>query len=423
MHSSQRGSIALKTAVMMPVFGVVAAIGVDLAHALSVSQDIRSIADAAALSGASALGTQPSEVRSRAIALVGMHRPDGHSLTLHESDVEIGDWNPDSATFKPNEAGGNAVRVRLTLHMPTTFARLFGLSTIPTGGTAIASVAPAVQPQTGGPCSIYAGAGVKIEGQSRVDAYDSSLQSYQGQNVATASICSATDALIQNQAEVWTDISTFDGLFLQDLGRFFGQARSLEKAPPLFDVDWADVRKNNTNLQARCPACAQGPYKGTAPEEPDDVEEGSGHWVVDLSGSEVLTLPPGRYSFDKLVSAGTSRIVVPGPGLTEIYVEKNLSSTGEGFINQLRDPKLLRVYVKGTQVYQSGDTDFHGSIYAPHGKIDLTGQAHFYGAALAGLEVVFGGNMGVHIDVALDPWLGSLPTPGQRSGMTFRLVQ
>ncbi|MEO0606169.1 MAG: TadG family pilus assembly protein, partial [Myxococcota bacterium] len=344
------------------------------------------------------------------------HRLEGRALELQPRDVQIGDWtsSPSSPTFQENEASGNAVRVSVPVSLPTAFAGLFGVRSLSLRTSAVAAVPLVHEPQPGGPCSLYAGWDMKIEGSSRVDAYDSRTGPYPGVGAVGASACSARQVLLQNRSTVVTDVSSIAGLTIQDDADFLGRGRTLEAPLPFPSVDWSAVRKSHTNARASCPACPGGDaFKGT----------GASEFVIDLGGNEVLTLPPGTFYFEKLVVTGKAEIRIPGPDRTRIYVRDELSASGRGFVNDLRDPRLLELHIGGEQVYLSGDAEFFGSVTAPTAKVDVTGKADFYGTILAGRDVVVGGSMGLHLDVALAPWGQSSTAVDRISGAALRLVQ
>ena len=129
-RARRRGSSAVILVLCFMVTMAFVALGVDWGAVASTRAEMQIAADAAAMSGASAL---PIEVdaKSRAIAYGQMVSIRGEGLILNEDDIEVGDWDQATGSFTPGAADdSDAVRVtvRYTLDLP--ISALFGFPSV-----------------------------------------------------------------------------------------------------------------------------------------------------------------------------------------------------------------------------------------------------------------------------------------------------
>ena len=408
----RRGSLAVKTALALPVLAGIAAATVDLGVLYATRARSQNIADATALAAASGLG-EPAEVRARAATLIEAHQVNGITLTYEPANVEIGTWDAERGLFSRESSDANAVRVTVPISVPTLFARVFGFDSFTLRRTAIATAKP-VAPPFGGSCSVYAGRDLVVHDESLIDAFDSNEGPYGG-NTATGSVCSAQGILVQDESTVWTDASSIDGIQTISESSFRGRARTLEAPLEFPTIPWDDVRVTNDNAEARCTACPdENPFFAAWP----GVEQ-----TVHVWAGQTLVLPPGVFYFDELDIRDGGRVEVLGPGTTHIYVTGDLTFRGEERVGSgSQSAPQLRIAVGGTRVEMGGEWNFYGSIIAPDADVTLRDEGGFYGALVAGGEVTVSDETDVHIDTAIDPWL-TVASSELVSGSAIRLVR
>ena len=129
-RSRRRGSSAVVMVLCFMVTMAFVALGVDWGAVASTRAEMQIAADAAAISGASALPVE-EDAKSRAIAYGQMVSIRGEGLILTEDDIEVGDWDQGTGEFTPGaDDDSDAVRVtvRYTLDLP--ISALFGFPSI-----------------------------------------------------------------------------------------------------------------------------------------------------------------------------------------------------------------------------------------------------------------------------------------------------
>ena len=154
----QRGAITLHVALMIPIFLGVAALVIDMAYLQVVRNELQNDADAAALAGARQLrGTtsaspQWSAAETAAFHAISLNTADGFSLST--GTVQSGYWNPTQVyavlqmlPMIPTANDVPAVQVTLSKsngqnggEVPTFFARIWNMASIPVTVTAVAGV-------------------------------------------------------------------------------------------------------------------------------------------------------------------------------------------------------------------------------------------------------------------------------------------
>lgn len=156
-YRQQRGAVALMVALMLPLFIVVAAFAIDLAHVRVVHSEMQNDADAAALSGAHELidastgALRWSAAISQAQQSVGLNRAAGSVMT--DASVLTGYWNLTGSpstlqTLPMTPTAWDAPAVSVTLHkqdgqnggpVGTFFARFLQIMGINQQVTAVAA--------------------------------------------------------------------------------------------------------------------------------------------------------------------------------------------------------------------------------------------------------------------------------------------
>lgn len=157
-HKTQKGSVTLLVALLLPVLLGLAALVVDVAYLHVVRNELQNDADAAALAGAKHLHSTTQAAPQWANAeqmtrqAIALNSADGHFLT--DGTVQSGYWNPrdTNATlqllpFTPTVNDVPAVQVSLTKsqgqnrgEVATFFSRIWGIFSIPLTVTAVAGV-------------------------------------------------------------------------------------------------------------------------------------------------------------------------------------------------------------------------------------------------------------------------------------------
>lgn len=106
---------------------------------------------------------------------------------------------------------------------------------------------------------------------------------------------------------------------------------------------------------------------------------------------------------------GLAKIIIHPPGSLKIYCFGTVVNAGNGFINTSQDPSRLVIYgtASCTDIDVTGNSDFHGVVYAPTANVAVKGNADFYGAAVGNFCNAVGGGGGIN-GVHYDEQLGSL---------------
>jgi hypothetical protein len=142
----RRGGTLVLVAVLLTVLVGCAALAVDLARAYGVRTQLRTVADAAALSAATDLArTAPQgDAVARALQLRSGNRVGGTVLGdagMGAGDVVPGTWDFTAGAFTPSAwAAATAVRATARHELPWTFARIFGTTGRTLTATAIAAL-------------------------------------------------------------------------------------------------------------------------------------------------------------------------------------------------------------------------------------------------------------------------------------------
>ena len=165
--AKQRGAIAVLVALMLVVLMGFTSLAVDLAFGLVVRNELQNAADAAALAGAGWLyrdGAAPNWVAATDAASAAIALNQSSHVNLGDGDVQPGYWNVASGSSAlqalPAVAGaGDAAAVQVTISraagqnggaVPTFFANLLGIGSMPVTATAIAAVTAPNRVGTGG---------------------------------------------------------------------------------------------------------------------------------------------------------------------------------------------------------------------------------------------------------------------------------
>lgn len=144
---------------------------------------------------------------------------------------------------------------------------------------------------------------------------------------------------------------------------------------------------------------------------------------TNVTGSESLDLPCGRYSVDSILGPGSLAVRVRGrvalfvqgdvslngslsfaldPGAElDVFVGGNVNAAGALDFGSRMTPARVRVYVAGTgTINLSGGSVFAGNLYAPDAEIVTAGALEVYGAIFA-RRLAAGGAVTIHYDTAV----------------------
>ena len=108
-EASERGVVAVITAIMMVVLLGMAAFAIDVGHLYAVRADLQTAADAAALAAAEELPHAGTVIKTaRQYGTLNYPEP---GIVVTGSDVVLGSWDTETRTFFPNVSPRNAVQV------------------------------------------------------------------------------------------------------------------------------------------------------------------------------------------------------------------------------------------------------------------------------------------------------------------------
>lgn len=117
---ARRGMVVLYVIVAMIVLILFTSLSVDVGKVQMTRTELRTAVDAAALAGGRGLAISPAQARAYAKAAAQQNYVNGAPLTLLDSDIELGTWDPSARTFtkattSSQENNANAVRINGTL--------------------------------------------------------------------------------------------------------------------------------------------------------------------------------------------------------------------------------------------------------------------------------------------------------------------
>jgi Flp pilus assembly protein TadG len=389
----RRGGIMVLAAVFLIVVFAFAAFSIDIGYIAVANADLQNAVDAAAMSGAGHLRNGPYQARAFAIALAANNSSTNNSVLITDSDIELGIWDEDTATFTllatADESKADAVRVRCSRTqaggnpLNLFFAPLLGRNTADVTATAIAHAKPSR-------CGLFIGINkVTLSGGSYTDSYNSDNGPY---NPASAGnkgdICSDGSITLSSSSYVHGDALPGNGASVSMSGSSFVTGLTQPRSKPLNlrPVDFGDSATNNVNSTIPLSNGGAVPY---------DSQNGE----FKLSGGDHVALPPGTYHFSKFTLSGGSSITVTGA--TVIYCVGDFTASGSSIANASQRPTNLQVFCTGGKVDISGGSDFYGAVYAPSSKVvRSSGSNHVYGS-LIGRELTLSGGGGAHADTAL----------------------
>ena len=243
-----------------------------------------------------------------------------------------------------------------------------------------------------------------MSGGANTDSYNSNNGPYNAQVGGTnASVCSNGDITLSGQATVRGNATAGPNSQVYQSGQttVLGTVSSATAPFPVPSVNVGNAATVNDNGSVGLSSENKNPLSSS-----DDFT---------LSGQETITFNSGTYYFKSISMSGDSAVNInANSGPVIIYVTDQLSVSGQGFLNQSSTPANLRIFVTGSSVNYSGNSDFYGVLLAPDAQVNISGQAHYYGTVI-GDEVVVSDQKqgGFHYDEALATMNLIPSSPGQ----------
>ncbi len=356
----RRGSLLVLVPILAVALMSVALLAVEWGRVQLVKGELQAAADAAALYAVT--GTIDSAARSRAREAAAENLAHGQAISLSDEDIEFGQWDDASRTFSATVVSPNAVRVTARATIPLTLGSLIGMQEMSVSASAIG---------LGSEASSFGVAGidfVRVNGNSVVDAYDSSAGSYSSTRGGGASIASNGYLEVTSGSYVYGDLWHRPGASVT--------AGSGAIVPP-------GERQLLTSAITFPPA--------TLP--PSYVNKGS-----HTQDKGALVLHAGNYRYSDLVINSGAKLVIQGQ--VNIYVtskfEVNSISTGGG-----QDPSQLRIVGLGSATISvNSNSSLAAEIYAPGGAVLINSGSELYGTAV-GRSVLINSGSELHHDKSL----------------------
>lgn len=385
-------NVLILTIFFLVVVLAFAALSVDVGYMHTVKARMQAAADSAAFAGAIALADGDENVVDEVITFAHYNRAYADEFTMLESDVVLGVWDDDSATFTPiseeNDAEPNAVRA--SCHRTADrgnpaglfFARVLGNDYCDIVATATARYDTTK-------CGIIVGLSyVSVSGTNVVDSYESDDGPYfPGDAASNGNVCSNGNIVVAQYAAIKGDAHPGPTGTVMDSSTIGVSGDTSPLTEPLdYPVaDSSEAQATNDN--------------GSIPNTSQGINPVNALGQLNILGPYHLELPPGTYYFTRVFLASGATIGVSGE--TIMYVDGDVYLTGGSVVNNTMIPQNLQLYVNGTTVGLSGFSEFYGVVYAPRSRVMRSGTTHFYGSIIAN-QLMFSGGGGLHADDSLD---------------------
>jgi hypothetical protein len=126
--------------------------------------------------------------------------------------------------------------------------------------------------------------------------------------------------------------------------------------------------------------------------------------VLTMQGSDTMmvTQDSTLWVTDTFIIKGDAKVFIAPGARLRLYMEKQFYCQENAQINVAGRPEQFSYYGlnANAEVYMSGFAKLNGTIYAPMAKMDLSGDAQFFGGGSC-LELVMKGNFKFHYDESL----------------------
>ena len=428
------GSIAIMAAVCLVIVIAFLAFTIDFGYINVAESEMQNAADAGALSGVRALSTSRNNAILQAKAWAGRNSASNRSVNVQDTDVEIGVWNKNTATFtalaansdvSPNAVKVTAVRSKSRSNpLPLFLGPMLGTSSTDVVVSAIASV-------SSGSCGdIIAINRIYLNNDGRtsfVDAYDSTVAPYSvGTRLQTGDVCINGHLNAQKDSSIYGNARTFEGAIDTNTG-FITGVRGEMTLPeylvfPNVNVGSAATVNNNSSLP---PGILNGGRFSLGTTNNPGASGKSGYMSVDRGTPQTITLAPGTYYFTEMAVGSRSTVRVTGP--TFIYVERQMDLTYGAIDNTTNQPINLQIY--GTHPLANKTSrvespysfhlpvygELHAVIYAPgvdvYNNQSVPKSLDFFGKIVGNLMRFW--NTQIHVDESVR--FGALKSGGEQT--------
>jgi hypothetical protein len=334
-------------------------------------------------------------VATAATTWAGKNKAAGEPVQVLVSDVEIGKWDEDYATFTALSADSKITpdAVRVTCRRTEKSGNPLRLFIAPILGTDYAELTVSATARLkSSRCGLFVGLNsVTMSGSSHTDSYSSDNGPYNplsardnGHVCSNGNIKMSGSSAIRGDGHPGPDCSVDSSSSIGVLGSTDPLPKPLSYPP----VDPGNAASVNDN--ASIPVSDEGAQPLNGGE-------------FKLSGGDGVDLPPGTYYFSKMTLSGGSSVRISGP--TVIYISGECSLSGGSVTNLTALPKNLQLNVMGSKCVISGGSKFYGSVYAPTAKVERSGDSDYFGSIVGG-QLVLSGSGGLHGDESLDASTG-----------------
>ncbi len=139
----RKGVVIVYAAMMMVVIFGFAAFAIDIGHMALSKDELQTAADAAALAGAMQMKYGATAVRTAAKDIASRNFLGNSTITLTDSQIQLGMYDITTGAFTVNETSANSVKVTTTVTgSPLFFAPVFGNKTFNSSAEAVAIINP-----------------------------------------------------------------------------------------------------------------------------------------------------------------------------------------------------------------------------------------------------------------------------------------
>lgn len=389
MQAPHRGSIVILALVLLVFLLGCLAFAIDVGYLALLRTRLQVAADAGAMAGTDAMGDGATLGKTTAEQLAELNFNPGDPLdVIAHQDIELGTWDDETREFQPltgvDEEDAFAVRVKCQRTSARGsgvnffFANLLGTSSADVTAVAIARARASS-------CAQIIGLDrVTMSGSTYTDSYNSARGAYGSHPTRQRGhVCSNGPILTSGTTAINGNGHAGVGYTISGTVTVSGTNSPLTTPLSFPPVDMGDIATNNNNSLIPLTLSGAPAIVGTE---------------LVLSSGDSLDLPSGEFYFTGLtISTGATLNVL---GRTVIYVEGDCYFSGGGIVNTTQKPSYLQLYCTGATCSVSGDSDFHGVIYAPTARIIRSGPSNICGMLL-GRELNLSGTGGVHADEAL----------------------
>jgi hypothetical protein len=314
----------------------------------------------------------------------------------------------------------------LNLNDPSTFPVITssGTSQMPDGIPITRQLTVRAKPAAlfGNAIGAYSSSSFTINWVCQLDSYDTSPPNpvdYSAQTPTDQAIVSAPNVSV-NAANVFGYVATAGTAPTYTTGGTVKRADSTVARDPRYILTNANQSFFDILSNANLPGTYAGPLPTGTAELPSGPLSRYTTTDLTLTGSDTLTIrgPVIIVVSGNLSIQDTASIVITDNGSAQIIVSDSTGGSssiyigGGGINNTTKLPKNLAVISRNAGSYYwspegyytvklETSTPFYGVIYAPNGKLSVTGTSTIYGALVANVVDQHYGNGAIHYDLNL----------------------